>query len=40
MTKKRQASSIVNIMEEENMDILDIDSEKVFLFSSFLNFYI
>ena len=28
MTKKRQASSIVNIMEEENMDILDIDSEK------------
>ena len=28
MTKKRPASSIVNIMEEENMDILDIDSEK------------
>jgi len=28
MTKKRQSSSIVNIMEEENLDILDIDSEK------------
>ena len=28
MTKKRQSSSIVNIMEEENLDILDIESEK------------
>ena len=28
MTKKRQSSSIVNIMEEENLDILNIDSEK------------
>lgn len=28
MTKKRQSSSIVNIMEDENLDILDIESEK------------
>ena len=28
MTKKRQASSIVNIMDEDNLDVLDIDSEK------------
>ena len=28
MTKKTQSSSIVNIMEEDNLDILDIESEK------------
>ncbi len=28
MTKKRQSSSVVNIMEEENLDMLGIDSDK------------
>ena len=27
MTKKRQSSSVVNIMEDENLDILDIDAD-------------
>ena len=27
MTKKRQSSSVVNIMEDENIDILDIDED-------------
>ncbi len=28
MTKKRQSNSVVNMMEEENLDILDLGSEK------------
>ena len=28
MTKKRQSSSVVNMMEEENLDILDLDNDK------------
>ena len=28
MTKKRQSNSVVNMMEEENLDILDLDSDK------------
>ena len=28
MTKKRQSNSIINMMEEENIDMLDIDSDK------------